>query len=112
MNSKVLIVDDSASDRMIIRRILEEYDILEATDGIEALDVLENDFEINIIILDLNMPRMNGFEVLEHLKKQAERDLSVIILTNYEEIENEIKVAGIHDSIYNHSFKEISINLQ
>lgn len=90
--SKVLIVDDSAIDQLMIVNILEQYDITTADDGVEALEALDRDDEIEIMILDLNMPRMNGFEVLAHIRSDyKERDIAVLILTNYEEIENEIK---------------------
>jgi len=92
MSIKILVVDDSASDRMIIKSMLSEYCILTACDGVEAMRVLEDHDGINILILDLNMPNMNGFQVLESLKEDERyRKLRTIILTNYDELENEIK---------------------
>lgn len=63
-----------------------------ACDGVEALRVLSEHDEINMLILDLNMPNVNGFQVLESLN-QDERfgKLRTIILTNYDELDNEIK---------------------
>ena len=92
MQIKILVVDDSASDRLIIKNMLSDYSVLTACDGIEALRVLAENDEINLLILDLNMPKMNGFQVLESLK-QDERfgKLRTIILTNYDELDNEIK---------------------
>ncbi len=91
-NSKILIVEDSQIDQLIIQDILKDFKCTSASDGIEAFEVLEREPDIRMIILDLNMPRMNGFEVLEKLRQDpAEYDVSVIILTNYEEIENEIR---------------------
>lgn len=91
-NSKILIVDDSKVDQMIIKDILSGYNIITADNGQEALDILRVNQKIQMIILDLNMPVMNGFEVLENLQNNfSDREVSVIILTNYEEIENEIK---------------------
>ena len=92
MQIKILVVDDSASDRMIIKNMLSEYHILTACDGIEALRVLKAHDGINLLILDLNMPNMNGFQVLEILKEDERyRKLRTIILTNYDELENEMK---------------------
>lgn len=92
MSKKILIVDDSASDRLIIQNMLSEYEIYAACDGAEALKVLDENEDINFMILDLNMPNMNGFEVLEALGKQEKyRRVRTLILTNYDEIENEIK---------------------
>ena len=92
MKIKILVVDDSASDRLIIERMLNEYEILTACDGVEAVDVLEKQDGINLLILDLNMPNMDGFQVLKYLKgSDRYRKLRTIILTNYNELDNEIK---------------------
>lgn len=90
-NTKIMIVDDSKVDQMIIQNILSEYDTIIANDGIEAMQLLEKT-DTDIMILDLNMPRMNGFEVLEEIKvKWPESDMPILILTNLEEIESEIR---------------------
>lgn len=89
---KVLIVDDSASDRLIIQSILKGYTIYTACDGVQALQMLEKHADINMMILDINMPNMNGFQVLDAVKSdERHKELCTIILTNYEELENEIK---------------------
>lgn len=89
---KILVVDDSASDRLIIKNMLSEYSILTACDGVEALRVLSEHDEINMLILDLNMPNVNGFQVLESLNQDKRfGKLRTIILTNYDELDNEIK---------------------
>ena len=59
MSKKILIVDDSASDRLIILNMLSEYEIYAACDGAEALKVLDENEDINFMILDLNI-NMNG----------------------------------------------------
>lgn len=89
---KILVADDSASDRLIIKNMLSDYSVLTACDGIEALRVLAENDEINLLILDLNMPKMNGFQVLESISKDEQfGKLRTIILTNYDELDNEIK---------------------
>ena len=89
---KILVADDSASDRLIIKNMLSDYSVLTACDGIEALRVLAENDEINLLILDLNMPKMNGFQVLESISKDEQfGKLHTIILTNYDELDNEIK---------------------
>ncbi|KAF1084012.1 Phytochrome-like protein cph2 [Sporotomaculum syntrophicum] len=89
---KILVVDDSASDRLIIKNMLSEYCILTACDGVEAMQALEEHDGINLLILVLNMPNMNGFQVLESLKKNERfSKLRTIILTNNDELDNEIK---------------------
>ncbi len=92
MQVKILVVDDSATDRLIIKNMLSDYCILTACDGLEAMRMLQEHDGINLMILDLNMPNMDGFQVLEALKEDERyRKLRTIILTNYEELDNEIK---------------------
>ncbi|HHU63365.1 MAG TPA: EAL domain-containing protein [Clostridiales bacterium] len=89
---KILVVDDSATYRMIIKSMLSEYYILTACDGVEAIRMLEEHDGINLLILDLKMPNMDGFQVLEFLKgDERYKNLRTIILTNYDELDNEIK---------------------
>jgi PAS domain S-box-containing protein len=91
MSEKILIVDDSAADRLIIKNMLRDYDVFTAEDGFRALEILSEDNEIGLIVLDLNMPGMSGFEVLSRLKEDHRfSKIRSIILTNYDELDNEI----------------------
>jgi two-component system chemotaxis response regulator CheY len=68
----VLIVDDSAAIRKILQRVLRQTDIpigevLEAGDGVEALKAL-SDRHVNLILSDINMPNMDGLQLLAQLK--------------------------------------------
>lgn len=73
MNSKniILIVDDVEINRAILADMLgDEYVILEAADGVEAVKILQkNHLDISLVLLDLLMPRMDGFEVLAMMNK-------------------------------------------
>ncbi|MFW0966929.1 MAG: EAL domain-containing protein [Thermacetogeniaceae bacterium] len=92
MQVKILIVEDSAVDMLIIKNMLSEYSILTARDGIEAMQILEKHDDIDLLILDLNMPNMDGFQVLERLKSDARyQKIRTIILTINDELVNEIK---------------------
>ncbi|MDW7656322.1 MAG: EAL domain-containing protein [Bacillota bacterium] len=92
MAAKILVVDDSASDRYIIKSILREHNVLTACDGAEAIRLIAGHKDLDIMILDLNMPVMNGFQVLSALKSdEYGHQLRTIILTNFDEPENEIK---------------------
>ena len=55
---KILVVDDSATDRLIIKSMLNEYCVLTACDGLEAMQMLQEHVGINLLILDLNMPNI------------------------------------------------------
>ena len=67
---KVLIADDTATSRELIRTVLEKqgYTVIEAADGIEALGNAREAMP-DVIILDLQMPGLNGFAVLQELRK-------------------------------------------
>ena len=79
--SKILIVDDSLVIRHGIKKILtnNDYDVIEGSNGNEAINKIE-DYNPDCMILDLLMPDLNGFEVLEILKKKR-ITVPVIVLT-------------------------------
>lgn len=92
MPAKILVVDDSASDRLIIKNRLKEYEVMTASDGLEAMRQMDQNEDIDLVILDLNMPNMNGFQVLDAMKSDDRyKKMRTIILTNFDELENEIK---------------------
>jgi CheY-like chemotaxis protein len=98
---KILVVDDDASIVRMLRTCLEVagYDVVAACDGAQALGRVKTD-EPNLLILDIMMPRMSGFETLKALKNSAEtRHLPVIFLTAYSTDENLIKSIDL-DSQY------------
>jgi two-component system chemotaxis response regulator CheY len=82
----VMIVDDSAAIRKILHRVLLQADVplgtvLEAGDGREALQKLES-AQVNLILSDINMPNMDGLELLGALKSQEKtRSVPVIMVT-------------------------------
>ncbi|MEG1972726.1 MAG: response regulator, partial [Oscillospiraceae bacterium] len=91
----VLVVDDNDINRKILRNILaEEYYVVEAEDGLQAIVQLEKMVnEVALILLDLVMPQMNGFEFMEELKKKARfSNIPVIVTTQKEGVETEIEV--------------------
>lgn len=67
--AKILIIDDSSLSRRLMRRILEDagYQIIEANDGYSALEIYTLE-KPNLVMLDLTMPGITGFEVLKQLK--------------------------------------------
>ena len=67
---KILIVDDSELNREMLKAILgEEYDYAEAEDGAQAILMLQQDMNIDLLLLDINMPKIDGFGVLERLNQ-------------------------------------------
>lgn len=90
--SKVLSVDDSAIIRKIIRGAADVlgYELLEAGNGSEALDLMTKEHEnLKLIMLDWNMPIMNGFETLKALKGDSRyKDIPVMMVTTEGEKSN------------------------
>lgn len=92
MLAKILVADDSMTDRLIIENLLSEYCVLTACDGLEAMDLIDTQKDIDLLILDLNMPNMDGLQVLSALNfHERYKNLRTIILTNYDELDNELK---------------------
>ena len=77
----ILIVDDEAVIRDLCRRVLHDYNIVEAGDGVEAYDIFLRG-GIDVILTDVMMPRMDGLELLKKLKER-EPTVVVIIMTGY-----------------------------
>ena len=72
MKKKILIVDDSQTTRMTIKKFLgEEFDTVQAGNGAEALEELKNNQDYSLIIMDINMPELNG---MEFIKIQSETE--------------------------------------
>jgi CheY-like chemotaxis protein len=92
--SKILLVDDEKNIRLVVGKSLEKagYDVELAVDGVEAVDKA-NEINPALILLDLRLPKMNGFLVLEAIKGDAAtEDIPVIILSALSE-EDDIQKA-------------------
>lgn len=78
----VMIVDDSSTVRMVASRFLRKqgFEVIEAIDGIEALDHIKNGINPDIFLLDIEMPRMDGFELTEALRKIEKTQFTPIIM--------------------------------
>ena len=84
IKSNILVVDDSEISREILISMLEdEYTVYEACNGQEAVDMLAQNHEFyQLVLLDLNMPVLNGYGVLEIMKERDWlRDVPVIIIS-------------------------------
>ena len=82
---KILIADDSEMNRELLAAILEEeYDIIQANDGVQAVDCLQRHAEeISLLLLDIVMPHMDGFEVLSYMNKEHWIDsIPVVIISS------------------------------
>jgi two-component system, chemotaxis family, chemotaxis protein CheY len=86
MEPDVLVVDDSAAIRKILQRVLHQtgmgiHTIFEAGDGHEALEILKRE-KIGLVLTDINMPKMDGIQLLGALKSSPDwRDIPVVMIT-------------------------------
>ena len=81
----VLVVDDAISLRQTISLTLQKYgyQVVQAQNGVEALEKLQHHPEVDLVISDLEMPRMNGFELLSNLRQNPNlADVPVVVLTS------------------------------
>lgn len=95
MKNTVLSIDDSSTTRKLIKRSIATlgYEFLEATDGANGLEVLSHHHEeVCIILLDWNMPGMNGIEFLEAINsKPFFRNIPIIMVTTEAEKSNVVR---------------------
>lgn len=86
MNFNILIVDDSEIMRAMLKKVIAMSDapvkeIYEATNGVEGLKVLEDEL-VDVVLSDINMPQMNGIEMIEKIKSTDEtKHLPIIVVS-------------------------------
>jgi len=107
----ILIVDDSDSDQYLTKHLFEEYDkdiqIFQAYDGEEALQMLKAMNEVpSLILLDINMPRMDGFEFLDNYKDE---NASVVIMLSSSDQDRDKKKALSYDLVKHYVVKPLEI---
>jgi two-component system, chemotaxis family, chemotaxis protein CheY len=105
MGPDVLIVDDSAAIRKILQRVLRQTDILfgevhEAADGEEAIGVLKIK-KVGLILSDINMPNMDGIQLLGHIKANEEwKSVPVVMITTEGSQAKVLEAVGLGASGY------------
>jgi two-component system sensor histidine kinase ChiS len=94
---KILIVEDEAINRQILVNYLslQHYEIMEAANGIEALEIMKTDFEPDMILLDVMMPKMTGLEVCRKFREQKSvNELPILMLTAKNSVSDMIEGLG------------------
>jgi two-component system chemotaxis response regulator CheY len=83
MSAKVLVIDDSMMVRQQVGRALAAagFAVIEAVDGVDGLQKLSASPDTRLVVCDVNMPRMNGIEFLESLRKSDSSGVPVVMLT-------------------------------
>ena len=104
VRKQILIVDDIALNREVIKTILDrEFDVFEAQDGLEALEILRERRGITLVITDIQMPRMNGLKLIQEIRKVREYDnIAIIANTQFGDPEQEEQILrlGADDFVY------------
>lgn len=95
---KLLIVDDSATMRKIIQRVLRQADlkvetVIEAANGVEGLQQLEANPDIEMILSDVNMPEMNGIDFVKALRSNHTKEALPVVMVTTEGGEGMLKDA-------------------
>ena len=89
---KILVVDDSKLIHKMFEVLLRQYPLVHAHDGLEALQCLGNHADIDLILLDINMPKMSGLEFLNRVKADsAFREIPVVIISTEGKEEDTIR---------------------
>ena len=84
MSKVILTVDDSKTMRNMLMLALTDagYTVVQAEDGVHGTEVLGNNAAVDVIITDINMPRMDGFGFIDHVRKQrSDRSTPILVLT-------------------------------
>jgi CheY-like chemotaxis protein len=103
MYNHILVIDDSETSRMIIKKCLlmsgyEAARYMEAEDGIKAMAILGTQ-EVDLVVTDLNMPRMDGLTLVRKLRKgDTTKDLRVVVISSMgnQQIDTELQNLGVH----------------
>lgn len=89
---KILVVDDSKLIHKMFEVLLRQYPLVHAHDGLEALQCLGNHADIELVLLDINMPRMSGLEFLKQIKSdETFKDIPVVIISTEGKEEDTIR---------------------
>ena len=101
---RALVIDDSRSIRRIICKLMQElgYETLEAADGLEGLAQLNTHGMMDVVLVDWNMPEMNGIEFIRAVRKRTEyQDMPLVMVTTETEMSNisQAFMAGVNEYI-------------
>jgi len=109
---KILIVDDSSVMRKVIKAAADVLDLetVEAQDGVEALDILAGDHDnIDLVLLDWNMPQKTGFEVLQEIKNDEKTQKIPVMMVTTEGHKSSI-VAAVRAGADNYLVKPFTVD--
>jgi two-component system chemotaxis response regulator CheY len=90
MAKTILVVDDSGTVRQQVSMALKQagFEIVEAADGLDGLAMVDSNRNINMVICDVNMPNMNGLEMVEKVKSKPENKSLSVGLSSHSTLPN------------------------
>ncbi len=93
MKKQILVVDDELSIRMLLENFLsDEYDVVTKDNGYEAMTWLQEGNTADLILVDIDMPMVNGYELTENIRKQSGMEkVPVIMLSSKQKSSDRIK---------------------
>lgn len=96
----ILIVEDEQDIRELLSDFFEMdgWSVICAVDGQDALNLIKNNKDINNILTDINMPNMNGLELIKQLNKLNDREFSIFVMSGYPE--NDEKILDVNIKRY------------
>jgi len=98
MNKRILTIDDSKTMRDMLMLTLQDsgFEVIQAVDGQDGIDVLAREKNVDVIITDINMPKMDGYGVLEHVRKNPVYDATpILVLTTESDTEKKERARGL-----------------
>ncbi len=83
---RALVVDDSSAMRAVLRMLLrkQQFEVAEAKDGLDALQVLQRIAPVDLILIDWNMPVMNGFDLLQRIRGEGKYGPTKVVMVTTE----------------------------
>jgi two-component system chemotaxis response regulator CheY len=111
---RALVIDDSRTIRIIIGKILREIgvDVIEAASGLEALEQMRLHPDVELLLLDWNMPQMNGFDFLRAVRAQRAYDgVRILMVTSESQSEQVVKAlsAGANEYLMKPFSKDVLV---
>ena len=109
MSKKIIVIDDSLTARRLLAQHLKGHTLLEASNGLEAIELLDQNTDTSIVFVDINMPWMDGLEFLKKIRGEEKyKNVPVCILTTENGIESleEAKKLGADAFIVKPASKE------
>lgn len=115
VKTKILIVEDETVQRRILRLQLEKqgYEVYEAEDGRQGLKACRENPQVRLVVTDLMMPNMDGFELIESIRKQETNYTYIIVLTAREDKESVVRALSLGaDDFITKPFSQDELNLR